>query len=148
VLRVFCYTYCDRFILRVKKSCGAATPQPVSSYIQLVGHEPPTHAIVCRSCAMTLWCLLSLQIGLRTLFCICRWLHGTETFANSASVMKYKGHLEYRVHVLPLVATLRRRANVYSSIATHFFKIHLLFPSHNSQLLQMSNKTLTCPFVP
>jgi len=54
VLRVFCYTYGDRFILRVKKSCGAATPQPVSSYIQHVSHEPPTYAIVCRSCAMTL----------------------------------------------------------------------------------------------
>ena len=128
VLGVFCCTYGDRVILRVKKSCGVATPQQISSYFQYVSHEPPSYAIVCRSCGMTLWCLLSLQIGLRTVFCMCRWLHGAETFANSASVMKYKGHLEYRVHILPLVVTLQRRANVYSSISPHFFKIHLLCP--------------------
>jgi len=49
--------------------------------------------------------------------------------SHSASVMKYKGHLEYRVRILPLVVTLQRRANVYISISPHFFKIHLLFPS-------------------
>jgi hypothetical protein len=148
VLGVFCYTYGDRFILRVKKSCGVATPQPISSYFQHVNHEPHSSAIVCRSCGMTLRCLLSLQIGLRTLFCVCRWLHGTETFVNPAFIMKCKGHVEYRVHMLLLVVTLQRRVNVYSSISPHFFKIHLLFPSHNAQLLHVSNKTLTCPFVP
>ena len=91
VLGVFCYAYGERFILRVKKSCGVANPPPISSYFRHVSHEPHSYAIVCRSCGMTLWCPLSLQIGLRTLYCFFRWLHGTETFANYASVAKYKG---------------------------------------------------------
>ena len=68
VLGVFCYTYGDRFILRVKKSCGVANPPPISLYFQHVSHEPHSYANVCWSCGMTLWCLLSVQIGLPTYF--------------------------------------------------------------------------------
>ena len=34
VLGIFCYTYGDRFILRVKKSYGVANPPPISSYFR------------------------------------------------------------------------------------------------------------------
>jgi hypothetical protein len=63
--------------------------QPHRQLVRISSHEQPSFARVCRSCGMTLWCLLSLQLGLRALFCVCRWSHGTKTFTDSAFFMEY-----------------------------------------------------------